>query len=318
MEIAHELPEVTSNITLRGDNREFRVSSYFYAFTVLNGNLTITNLRVTYQRPREDRVILAHGSRLIIEDSTFSNCAVGIYQENSRTTVRGASDICGLDADRMVVGGHTVEIDVTPSPPARTCDALPNSDAAVTALYGLQSGVQCRQVDAAGVGIQSVIDAGIIDAVDVWGYVGQGVDICFPQLGRITFLDAATAPRTVTPVETYRVGDMTCARLNRAGTVVLQPGEITTTTITTTTGSAIAESQPAPAPAPVTDGCPITTTGHLKHRSAPSLDAEIIGYVPRGSTLGVISRNTYWFQVSYQSQTGWIGGAYVAGTGVCS
>ena len=48
------------------------------------------------------------------------------------------------------------------------------------ARYGLESGVQFRRVDRDGIGVQSALDAGFRDAVDVYGYAEQGVEVCFP------------------------------------------------------------------------------------------------------------------------------------------
>ena len=243
VETSDPMPWITSNIAIRGDNREFRVSAYNYAFTAQYANLTLSNLKVTFMTPRSGRVLVMHDGRLIVDDTTFSNCSGGIYQENSRTIIRGDSNICDLPESAYVVGGDSVEIDLTPPPVPRTCDAL--ADSGVTVAGSL--GVQCQQVSGGGIGIPSVIDAGVLDAVDVWGYIGQGVEICFPQAGTITFLDAATSPRSIAPVETYRRGDATCAFLNRPGTVVLAPGQttaeravtttetVTTTPVTTTT-----------------------------------------------------------------------------------
>ena len=91
------------------------------------------------------------------------------------------------------------------------------------ATYGLDSGVHFRQLDGAGIGIQSIIDAGYLAALDVYGYVEQGVQVCFPQVGRILFLDARTMPRAITPLESTVVNGMTCASISSPGSLVLLP-----------------------------------------------------------------------------------------------
>ena len=91
------------------------------------------------------------------------------------------------------------------------------------ATYGLDSGVHFRQLDGAGIGIQSIIDAGYLAALDVYGYVEQGVQVCFPQVGRILFLDARTMPRAITPLESTVVNGMTCASISSPGSLVLMP-----------------------------------------------------------------------------------------------
>ena len=112
----------------------------------------------------------------------------------------------------------------TPRPLAVTCPALSQATGiAVSATYGLTSGIQCQQLNGAGIGIQSIIDAGFIDAVDIWGYVDQGVEVCFPQAGRILFLDARTMPRAITPLESTVVNGMTCAPISSPGSLILMP-----------------------------------------------------------------------------------------------
>ena len=113
----------------------------------------------------------------------------------------------------------------TPRPPAVTCPTLSAATGiAVRATYGLESGIQCQRIDGGGIGISSIVEAGFIDAVDIWGYVDQGVEVCFPQSGRLLFLDARTSPRTVSPLESTVVNGMTCASISSPGSLVLMPG----------------------------------------------------------------------------------------------
>ncbi len=91
------------------------------------------------------------------------------------------------------------------------------------AAYGLDSGVHFRQLDGAGIGIQSIIDAGYLAALDVYGYVEQGVEVCFPQIGRVIFLDAQTMPRAIVPLDATVRNGMTCASIDSPGSLVLLP-----------------------------------------------------------------------------------------------
>ena len=91
------------------------------------------------------------------------------------------------------------------------------------ATFGLDSGVHFRQLDGAGIGVQSIIDAGYLEAFDVWGYVEQGVEVCFPQVGRVIFLDANTSPRAIVPLTSTVVNGQTCVSINSPGSLVLLP-----------------------------------------------------------------------------------------------
>ena len=113
----------------------------------------------------------------------------------------------------------------TQRPRAVTCPALSQATGiAVSATYGLDTGIQCQQLDGGGIGIQALAD-NYIAAVDIWGYVKQGVEVCFPRAGRIIFLDARTIPRSMALMQTHIAGDMTCASIESPGSLVLLPLE---------------------------------------------------------------------------------------------
>ena len=86
----------------------------------------------------------------------------------------------------------------TVAPGCAYCAELIAAGFRLSATYGLASGVQFRRLDAGGIGIRSVLEAGFLDAVDVFGYAEQGVEVCFPGSGSLLLLDAATSPRSVT------------------------------------------------------------------------------------------------------------------------
>ena len=162
---------------------------------------------VEFEEKRRNRLFDIEDSRLTIINSTFKNCRVGIEQKNSHITISRDSNLCNLPVDKYVLGEitGTSTISLPQPPPARTCESLPGNITVMAAL-GSHSGVQCTDVGASGVGIQSIVDMGVIHAVDVWAYVEQGVEICFSRQGRIIFLDAATSPRSQAHVDSYRLG----------------------------------------------------------------------------------------------------------------
>ena len=93
----------------------------------------------------------------------------------------------------------------------------------ISTTYGLGSGIHFRQLDGAGIGVQSLIDAGPLAALDVYGYAEQDVEICFPHVGRVIFLDAATIPRAMTQLPARVANGATCVWLNSPGSLVLLP-----------------------------------------------------------------------------------------------
>ncbi len=296
-EFLDELPAITSKIVLEGNNHTITVKPRYPAFTIKYGDLTIKNLRVKFSgKNRAGPTIEIVNGSITIVDSQITRCTGKFLVEDSFGTVLGDSDVCGYAAETVAswFGGPALIATAIPAPsqPA-TCAALTGTTATISAHYGIGSGVQCHQVDATGIGNASIVGAGFIDAVDVYGYVEQGVEICFARQGAIVFLDAASAPRMPAPVEQFAQDGKTCAALDRPGTVVLVPGQ----------APARETEAPVDPPAPQ---CSITTTVNLKLRAAPAIRNNIIGYVSRGTTFVPIGRTTYWYNVNYHGTLGWI------------
>ncbi len=113
----------------------------------------------------------------------------------------------------------------TPTLMPSTCLSLPES----IVVAGFNNSTQCQRLDAGGIGVPAIIDAGFIDAVDIWSYVTPGIQVCFRQSGgSFLFLDAADIPRTASELSlSYRIEDdiseMICTQIDRAGSVILIP-----------------------------------------------------------------------------------------------
>ncbi len=308
-----ELPTIDEDLVINGRNFTINADSKHPAFKVKDAHLIIRDIKIRFGSGRNGAAFEVRDGKLTLINVVVENCKRGVKQRDSHTTIEGASDICELAADEIVEGTGTTNVSIPPPEVPQTCGQLPANVAVVTATYGLASGVQCTQLDGAGIGLQSIVDAGFISAVNLWGYVDQGVEICFPQLGSLVFIDSAFTPRVVSAIEAYRKGNSSCAHLRRPGSVVLMPGEPPTASVPVAAEPAAgqpAAAQPA-ASQPVVEGCPIHTTGHLRLRAAPSLDAETLDYIPRGSNLNSPSRTTFWYQVNYRGLTGWIGQKFV-------
>ena len=175
----------------------------------------------------------------------------------------------------------------------------------VWATYGLCSGVQFKRLEAGWLtGNQRVIDAGFIDAVDVYGYAEQGVEVCFPAYGAVVLLDASTSPRTLEPLESYLDEHYTCAAFNKAGTAVL-----------ISANSGLASPPVAGGPSADLANCMVTTTYVLNLRAEPN--GAVIGMVAHNATLTALSRTQGWFEVDANGVTGWISADYVTTAGAC-
>ena len=187
-------------------------------------------------------------------------------------------------------------ISFVPRPSPKTCELLSNSGKgiSVSSPQGLGSGIQCQQIGAAGIGVAMVIEAGFVDAVDVWGVVATA-EVCFSHGdGEFLFLDASTAPRTVTELDGYSAGGMICARIDRPGSVVLIPRSETS------------------APSPLTsdesaqiERCFIVTNFILNLRDAPT-GSNVLAWIPYNVTLRVTARSGDWLKVNWNGISGWI------------
>ena len=176
-------------------------------------------------------------------------------------------------------------------------ETLNQAGYSVDAAHGLASGAEFRQVGAAGVGNQSVLDRGVLDAVDVYGWVDQGVTVCFPQVGALIFLDAENAPRVPSDYPSYaNENGMTCADLNRAGTLALVKGE--------PSGAAF----PGYLRPIVLDECMVRLTEYLNFRRSPA--GEIMRVLPPNVELTALQRVADWYFVDYLGERGWVSADY--------
>lgn len=189
----------------------------------------------------------------------------------------------------------------TATPAASTCESLP-ANFQVTVSH---PSTQCQQVGNAGIGNQEIINAGFIDAVDVWSYLREGVEVCIQRSGPMVLLDAATMPREIKPLATYSKADMTCVWLLREGTVVLLQEALSSTYVA-----------PPATPAAAELDCMVTTTAPLNFRASPP-DGDVILVLAANVTLTALERTNGWFRVDFYGRHGWISAHYVIPRGDC-
>ncbi|MCY3573741.1 MAG: SH3 domain-containing protein [Chloroflexi bacterium] len=153
-------------------------------------------------------------------------------------------------------------------------------------VSGYSAQTFCQIVSVAGLGRIDELPDDIIIAVDVWGFVPPGVEVCFLQNGSLAFLDADYSPRELRDMEAYQRDGMTCGTINKHGTVVL-----------------FAASQPSSEDVAVGD-CQIKVTGSLYLRAEPA--GEILDIVWLHSEVPVLATNGKWFKVTFEGQTGYV------------
>ena len=144
------------------------------------------------------------------------NC---VHLSAAATVVLGTpspDDMMMMD-DMMMEDDMAMEDDMMMEQAPRICTDLP----AHIAVYSNSIAISCRDVGAAGIGVMSIVDAGVISAIDIWSPVGVDAEVCFSIAGPITVLDASTAPRMAMTPDVYVSNNLNCVHLTGAGTVVL-------------------------------------------------------------------------------------------------
>ena len=117
--------------------------------------------------------------------------------------------------DDMMSDDMMMEDMMMPAP--RICTDLPSH----VAIYSDSFGISCSDVGTAGIGVMSIVDAGVTSAIDIWSPVGVDAEVCFSIAGPITFLDASMSPRMAMSPEAYSRDNLNCVHISGAGTVVL-------------------------------------------------------------------------------------------------
>ena len=204
--------------------------------------------------------------------------------------------------------GSTTVSAVAATPRVSTCEHLP----ANFAVIGYNASTQCNVLDGGGVGKPNLA-ANFIAALDVWGYLAAGVEVCIQGSGSMWFLDAAHSPRTESTLQAYSWAGMTCVWLDRPGSVVLVPGPA-------------APLKPTPGP-PTTrlNDCMVTLTHVLKFREGPGgavrmvqlVEGELEFWIPAFVKLTAFERTAHWFKVDYHGERGWISADYIVPSGNC-
>ena len=190
----------------------------------------------------------------------------------------------------------------------------------VSSAFGVNSGIQFQRRDPSTVNtikaanIQTVINAGVKDAIDIWGYAEQQANTCFENSfvgvnGGIMFIENAGLGKIVhTSPATTTNGSETCIQTTGPGLVVLvanmPPGS----------------PQPAPEAAPAPEAIPLancmtTTTDMLNLRASPGGD--VVTILPYNVTLTTSKLSDGWFEVNFHGTIGWVSAGWVTTSGNC-
>ncbi len=211
------------------------------------------------------------------------------------TTIEDLRSLNRLTEDALAVGQELILPSCEPVSPEDpyVCDNIPLE-------IFIKSGspdVRCEQVEISDIDKHPFMNAGIEVAVEVWGRVEEGVEVCFPGDGSLVFMDTAQSPPGVTRLPLYADGDLMCARFDQSGVIVHV--------------SALTDDESIP----LTE-CLVTTANVLRLRDDAG-GQTIRALVPFRVTLSAQARTASWFFVEFMGMGGWISADYVQTEGLC-
>ncbi|MDE2774915.1 MAG: hypothetical protein OXI77_03145 [Chloroflexota bacterium] len=178
-----------------------------------------------------------------------------------------------------------------------TCRYLPSH---VTVFDYLPS-TQCQMVGARGISQSDRLRPKFLDAVDVWGNVPPGLEVCFQEYGSFVFFDAKHSPRMLVELEAYERDGMTCGAIYGAGTVVLLQSDMPPESAPPATPEA--DALPSINGIPL-DGCMIKLLETLFLRDHPA--GEIIGLVWQNSEVPALQISGFWYKIEFEGKTGFV------------
>ncbi len=186
----------------------------------------------------------------------------------------------------------------TPTPIRDTLNHLPPG----IQVNNWHDGAQGQQVNHVGVGRADRIPPDeIADAVNIWGYVTPGIEVCFDQPGRLLFVDSVYPPIAPYPLPAYQRDSMTCTTIDTAGTVVL-----------------LREDSPPPSHShsQALSGCEVRPWADVKFRKSPP-GGEVISVTSIREWLPASEKRYGYFKVRLWGREGWVSGEYVYTRGEC-
>jgi hypothetical protein len=148
--------------------------------------------------------------------------AVVVIADNDGTTTTNTATAAPAPPLCSLIGGGTNRI--------IRADVPGGLNAAVFCRILVENSVYVQR--AAEVGDGTLVNAGIIQAVDVFGFTANGVQVadfnlpitvCLQGSGRMFYRDATNAPRATVPLAVNSTSGYTCASIPNAGTVILVP-----------------------------------------------------------------------------------------------
>ena len=211
------------------------------------------------------------------------------------TSVETLRELNQLSDDILSIG-QTIDLpDCQPQQPEDPymCPDVPAGYLVLT----VSKGVRCQPVVIADIDKHPLMNAGVEQALNIWGEVSAGVEFCFSGTGTVVYEDAGSSPAQVTRLSTYEKDGLHCAQVPGAGKVVHV--------------AALTDAESIP----LTE-CQVTTSNVAQLQDAPA-GSNVLALVPFNIAMSAEARTANWFLVNYLGQSGWISLDLVQTEGAC-
>ncbi len=211
------------------------------------------------------------------------------------TSVEALRELNQLASDSLSVGQV---IDLPSCHPQQPDDPFSCPDVPAGYLVKTVSqGVRCQSVVIADIDKHPLMNAGVLQALNIWGEVAAGVEFCFSGAGTVVFEDTSATPALATRLATFAKDGMTCAQVPGSGRVVHV--------------AALTDDESIP----LTD-CQVTTSNVARLLDTPA-GSNNLALVPFNIAMAAQARTANWFLVDYLDQSGWVNVDLVETAGAC-
>ena len=213
----------------------------------------------------------------------------------NKTTVQALRALNRLTGDSISVG-QVIDLPACHPPAPDDPYICPNAPEGYVVL-SVSADVRCAPVVIADIDKHPLMNAGVEQAIDIWGEVEAGTEICLVGEGSLVFEASGASPPQATRLTLFDKDGMQCAVVPMAGRVAHVAPLTDDASIPLTT-------------------CHVTTRNVTRLRDAPD-GSEILSLVPFNFALDASARTASWFRVEYLDQIGWIDADLVETAGVC-
>ena len=214
---------------------------------------------------------------------------------NNSTTVDALRALNRLQSDTLHVG-QLIDLPQC-RPPAPDDPYLCPGAPPGYPVWTVSPDVRCQVVVIADIDKHPLMNAGVLQALDVWGAVEAGAEVCFSGAGSLVYEDDSVSPARAQRLPLYIKYGMNCAIIPASGRIAHV--------------------------APLTDeqsipltSCRVTTTNVARLLDAPA-GSNVQALLPFNLTLPAKARTANWFMVEYLGQSGWVSAALVDSDGAC-